>query len=189
MANITSLPVEVLHIIFKYLDKVRRESSAAALIYGGSEWDRSIFQAMRVCRQWRDVVFDVYFRSDSSTWTKAIRQDNIRRLRYVDSLPERLHRSKFGQHQVHKYSHRRSGCPQITPTRETSLLAVGISMQTPTFKTQKSVKSPPSQCREKTKQNGRTWKGRSVQRLMKKCIRPIKRTNQHFRSWNFRPVR
>lgn len=183
MANITSLPVEVLHIIFKYLDKLRRRSTSAAIIYGGAEWDRSIFEAMRVCRLWRDVVFDVYFGNDSSTWTRYDFRQNVKRIKYVDSLPERLQQRKMLKHGGHG-----SNCPDCslgpTSTKPSTLRSKDNEALSEAARMVPSdayyLQPTQAQTQKKNKRRtGRTWRARVARKLMKRWIRSMKHNSKH----------
>lgn len=97
MAAINRLPSELLHEIFEYLDLLNDDclslSSLAAMHpilpaslargWGWRHLDTSIFDILRVNKQWRAVALSVIFKEQAAYWSCERSQIKLRRLRVL----------------------------------------------------------------------------------------------------------
>ena len=108
MSSLPTLPVEILSTIVHNLEPPHPESSKCAWAlehwptvhqaYGydkpnlrrcakhlANDTDIAAWQLMRTCRILRDVVLDLTFREDTSTWTAARMKYQMKMLRNIES--------------------------------------------------------------------------------------------------------
>lgn len=94
MALMTDLPYEALRQILSYLNHLRLRPGKAIMantaLFTSHSRDRSLFEALCVCRQWHLIALAVFFNEDSSKWSLEKYETRLKRILLADSLPCRF---------------------------------------------------------------------------------------------------
>lgn len=99
MVELTDIPLEILQNIIGYLNVLDNKGTPllryvsaqycpahVGITFHSTNPDLSLFDAMRVCKSWRDSIFQQVFREDVSKWSPERWQEEIDRFRTVERL-------------------------------------------------------------------------------------------------------